>query len=209
MRILVAEDDPVTRRILEVMLRKWGHTVFTCADGDEAWQRLQEMDAPSLVILDWMMPCMDGVQVCQKLREKCAQQPAYIILLTAKGREEDIVTGLSAGADDYVTKPFNSEELRARVQVGVRVVELQQRLAERVAELEDVLSQVKYLNGLLPICCYCKKIRNDDNYWEQVENYITQHSDAHFTHGICPGCYEHIVKPEIEETKTRSTLRYT
>jgi CheY-like chemotaxis protein len=183
------------------MLGNWGYTVNACADGVEAWQMLQEIDTPSLVILDWVMPRMSGLEVCQKLREEPRQQPAYVILLTAKGRAEDIVKGLRAGADDYITKPFDREELHARVQVGTRVVELQWSLAERVKELEDALSRIKHLRGLLPICAYCKRIRNGQNYWEQVENYIADHSDVQFSHSICPGCYEQFVKPELEKSK--------
>jgi CheY-like chemotaxis protein len=205
-RVLVAEDDPIARCMLEAMLGRWGYTVCTCANGVEAWQILQESDAPSLIILDWMMPRMDGLQICQKLREIPRQHPAYVILLTAKGREEDVVAGLEAGADDYITKPFGREELHARVQVGVRVVNLQQSLEERVRELEDALSRVKHLRGLLPICSYCKKIRNDRNYWEQVESYITEHTEAQFSHSICPGCYEQFIEPELEKSRSSRNL---
>jgi DNA-binding response OmpR family regulator len=134
MRILIAEDDPVSRRVLEAMLVKWGYGVLACSDGAEAWQALQCPDASKLAILDWMMPIMDGVQVCQKVRAEPATESMYIILLTAKTEKDAIVAGLEAGADDYVTKPFNRSELRARLQVGVRVVGLQQTLAERAAE---------------------------------------------------------------------------
>jgi DNA-binding response OmpR family regulator len=200
-KVLVADDDPVAARMLEAMLDKWGFTVWSCVDGDQAWRLLQDANAPRLAILDWMMPHLDGVQVCQKLRALPAVQPTYIILLTAKGHSTDIAAGLDAGADDYVTKPFDQEELRARVQVGVRIVRLQQSLAERVQELEAALARVKQLRGLLPICSYCKKIRNDHNYWEQVDMYIAEHSDAQFSHSICPGCYERIVQPELARTK--------
>ena len=96
---------------------------------------------------------------------------------------------------------LNREELRARVQVGERVVELQRRLAERVRELEAALADVKHLSGLLPICAYCKKIRNDQNYWQQVESYVAEHSEAQFSHGICPGCYETVVKTELSHLR--------
>ena len=105
----------------------------------------------------------------------------YLIFVTAKARTQDIVTGLGAGADDYIVKPFEREELHARVQVGFRMLELQAALAERVRELEDALTRVKQLQGLLPICSYCKKVRDDQNYWQQVETYIEGHSDAQFT----------------------------
>ena len=201
MRILVAEDDPVTRHMLKALLSKWGYSVSACTNGVEAWQILQQADAPPLVILDWMMPYMDGLQVCQALRTRLEILPPYIILLTARGREEDIVAGLQAGADDYVTKPFAREELRARVQVGVRVMTLQRSLAERVRELEEAFARIKYLRGLLPICAYCKKIRDDRNYWQQVESYITEHADVQFSHSICPSCYEQFAKPELERAK--------
>jgi response regulator RpfG family c-di-GMP phosphodiesterase len=100
------------------------------------------------------------------------------------------VTAIDAGADDYLTKPFDPEELRARVQVGIRIVSLQRRLAERVAELQEALSQVKQLSGLLPICSYCKRIRSDDDYWEQIDSFVSQHSEAEFSHGVCPSCFE-------------------
>ncbi len=166
MKILIAEDELVSRRMLEATLVRWGYDVVTCSAGAEAWQALQCEDTPKLAILDWMMPGMDGIEVCLKIREEEKPEPIYIIILTTKDHKEDIVTGLQAGADDYVTKPFDNEELRARVQVGVRIVELQRSLAERVKELEDALEHVKQLQGFLPICSYCKKIRNDQNYWQ-------------------------------------------
>lgn len=203
MKILVAEDDAITRLVLEAMLSKWGYSVSACTDGVEAWQLLQGPDAPPVVILDWMMPRMDGLQVCQALRATPQALPTYVILLTARGREADVVAGFQAGVDDYLTKPFSHEELQARVQVGARVVTLQRSLADRVSELEDALARIKYLRGLLPICAYCKKIRNDRNYWQQVESYIAEHSDAQFSHSICPSCYEQFAKPELERAKMR------
>ncbi len=146
-----------------------------------------------------MMPGRDGVEVCRLIRIREEAAPTYIILLTAKGRREDTVTGLEAGANDYVLKPFDQEELRARVQVGARMMELQGLLADPVRELERALSKVKLLSGLLPICSYCKKVRDDRNYWQQVEGYIGQRSEAEFSHSICPGCYETIVRPQLEE----------
>lgn len=196
MRILIADDDPVSRRVLEATLVKAGYEVAAVGDGLEAAQALQGDDPPPLAILDWMMPGMEGVEVCRTVRKKPTRTPPYLILLTGRGRSEDVVTGLRGGADDYLTKPFDGEELRARVEVGARVVTLQQGLAERVRALEDALARVRRLQGLLPICAWCKKVRNDQNYWQQVEGYIADHSEARFSHSICPGCREkHIPTP--------------
>lgn len=202
MKILIAEDDMVSRRVLEATLQKWGHEVVVTCDGVEAWAALQLEGAPSLAILDWMMPGMDGVELCRQARQRGGSLASlYIILLTAKGSKEDIVSGLDAGADDYLTKPFNRDELRARVRVGTRVLELQSALTNRLQELEDALSQVNQLQGILPICSYCKSVRDDKNYWQQVESYISDHSEAQFSHSICPDCYETTVKPQLEKRK--------
>jgi sigma-B regulation protein RsbU (phosphoserine phosphatase) len=200
-KILIAEDDMVSRVLLEATLIKWGYEVTVACDGVAAWELLQSDDPPSLAILDWMMPGLDGLQICRKIRDIPTTTPPYLILLTAKGRREDIVTGLQAGADDYVTKPFDREELHARVQVGMRIIELQHSLADRVKALEEALARVKQLQGLLPICSYCKKIRDDQNYWQQVENYISKHSEAQFSHSICPDCYESLVRPELDQLR--------
>ncbi len=160
-------------------------------------------DAPPLAILDWMMPEIDGADVCRRVREIESDTPPYIILLTAKSGKEDIVNGLEAGANDYVTKPFDYSELRARVQVGEMVIGLQQKLAERVRELEDAVTQVKQLQGILPICSYCKMIRDDQNYWQKVESYISNHSEAQFSHSVCSDCYEGVVKPQLERLKDK------
>ncbi len=166
-------------------------------DGEQALEILTAPDAPSLAILDWMMPRRDGVDVCRAVRALDRVCPPYLIMLTAKGRKEDIVAGLEAGANDFLSKPTDREELRARIQVGVRVIQLQTELAARVSELEQAIGNIKVLQGLLPICCYCKKIRDDQNYWQQVEEYVVRHSDAQFSHGVCPDCYEEVLKPQV------------
>ena len=201
MRVLIAEDDAVSRRLLEATLVKWGYEVVVTTDGLQALEVLSQSDAPSLAILDWMMPGLDGAQVCLKARELAGERLLYMILLTAKGRKEDIVEGLTAGADDYVIKPFDRSELKARINAGERILRLQAELASRVKELELALTNVKLLQGLLPICCYCKKIRDDKNYWQQVDTYVADHSEAQFTHGICPDCRDKIVKPELARLK--------
>ena len=167
-------------------------------DGGQALSLLQRPDAPSLAILDWMMPGLDGPEVCRALRSDAPGTHRYLILLTSREAHEDIVAGLQAGADDYLVKPFHQGELLARVTVGTRVLELQEGLAMRVFELQEALSRVKVLSGLLPICCYCKSVRSDKNYWQSVDTYIAQQTDAKFTHGICPTCFERVSK-ELDE----------
>jgi phosphoserine phosphatase RsbU/P len=199
MRILIAEDNATSRRGLEANLVGWGFEVVCTEDGEQAWAVLQGSDAPKLAILDWMMPGLDGVEVCRRVRAIETTEPPYLILLTARGTREDIVAGLEGGADDYLTKPVDRAELRARLQAGQRVVDLQTSLANRVRELETALAKVKRLQGLLPICCYCKKVRSDENYWQQVDAYITEHSDLQLSHGICPDCFQTVMREELSQ----------
>ena len=137
MRILIAEDDYISRRFLEATLQKKGYDVKVTSDGNEAWQELKKKSAPQVAVLDWMMPGLDGINVIKKVRKKRGSPYIYVILLTAKGRKEDIAAGLEAGADDYVTKPFDSKELHARVKVGLRMVDLHNRLGDHVKRLKE------------------------------------------------------------------------
>jgi DNA-binding response OmpR family regulator len=201
-RILVAEDDSVTRRILESTLGRLGWDVIPTADGTAAWHALETLrgkDAPELVVLDWMMPGMDGIEICRKLRSTPGFELVYIILLTSRTEVEDLAMGLMAGANDYIKKPFDPAELESRVRVGQRMVKLQTSLAARIHELEEALSEVKRLQGLLPICSYCKKVRNEENYWQQVESYLSSRTGVNLTHGVCPDCYARMMK-ELDET---------
>jgi len=190
MKILIAEDDQTSRRVLQAVLSKWDYQVVESQNGLEAWDVLQADQTMQMAIFDWMMPEMDGLELTRRIRASETLSGMYIILLTAKGRTEDIVAGLEAGANDYVAKPFNREELMARVGVGRRVAELQQALALRVGELEATLAEIKTLKGLIPMCASCKKIRDDQGFWQQVEGYLMQHSQAEFSHGLCPECME-------------------
>lgn len=199
MRVLIAEDDSTSRRLLSVLLAKHGYETCLACDGEEAWRILSAPNPPTIAILDWMMPGCDGTEVCRRVRAALPPIPLYIVLLTAKGRAEDIVTALESGADDHIAKPFDREELLARLRVGERIIGLQNALVQRIRDLQEALSEIKTLQGLLPICSYCKRIRDDQNYWRQIEGYISKHSEARFSHGICPECYERIVKPQLEQ----------
>lgn len=188
MRVLVAEDDPVSARGLHGLMRSWGYEVVPAADGRAALAMLAAIDAPKLALLDWMMPGLSGPEVCRAVRGWPRGDAAYLILLTSRNSRVDIIAGLDAGANDYLVKPFDPGELRARLHAGKRIIELQRGLAEKVTELETALSKVRRLTGLLPICSYCKAIRDDSDYWHRVEEYVSEHADVQFSHGICPAC---------------------
>jgi phosphoserine phosphatase RsbU/P len=206
MRALVADDDRLTTVILSGALQRQGFDVTVVHDGTAAWNHIAGDTAPSLAIVDWMMPGLDGLELCRRVRQEPSRAHLYVILLTSRAERGDVIAGLDAGADDYLTKPFHADELRARVRVGCRVLALQQRLAEQVAELQEMIRNNKQLRGLLPICSYCKRIRGDDQYWQQVEGYVAEHSDAQFSHGICPPCYEK-VSAEIDEMARNKSSR--
>ena len=190
MRVLIADDDPVLRFALRQHLERWSFEVVECVDGNEAWQVLQEPSPPLLAIVDWSMPGIDGPTLARDLREVPALAGMYVILLTSNTSKQDVIAGLESGADDYITKPFDWDELRARVRIGSRIVGLQQALGVRVSELQQALGSVRTLSGLLPICAYCKRIRDDQDYWKQIEHYLSEHSNARFSHGICPDCMQ-------------------
>jgi len=178
MNILVVDDDPTLRFILEGTLSKLGHHVATTKDGVEGLKFFEKGHVP-LVISDMLMPELDGLELCRRIRKANRSQYTYIILLTAVEGKESYLNGMQAGADDFLTKPFDKEMLSARLAVAERILKLQ--------------SQVKHLAGLLPICSRCKKVRDDQNYWHQVESYIAQHTDATFTHSYCPDCFKRLL----------------
>jgi CheY-like chemotaxis protein len=197
MRILVAEDDPSIHRLLTGLLTDWGYEVVPARDGQEAWALMLREDARALGIFDWNMPGMTGTEVIRRVRELGRSLRPYLLLLTARNNTKDIIEGLKTGASDYIVKPFDYDELQARLQVGVEIITLQEALADKVAALEEALGHVHRLQGLLPICAYCRKIRDDQNYWHGVEEYLQTFSGALFSHCICPDCYEKVARPEM------------
>jgi DNA-binding response OmpR family regulator len=148
-RVLVAEDDLVTRLYLAGLLAKWGYDVTSVDDGECACEMLQQEDGPSLALLDWMMPGMDGVEICRRVRNRVRGRPVYLVLLTGRAQQEDVVHGLEAGADDYLIKPFDHAELRSRLRVGERVLDMAEQLQARVAELVRALGRVKQLEAVV------------------------------------------------------------
>jgi DNA-binding response OmpR family regulator len=188
MKILIAEDDYITRLMVQVSLEKWGYRVSCAGDGNEAWEILQKTDAPQIAILDWEMPGPDGIEVCRRVKELEKETPIYVILLTARDTRNDILHGFDMGADDYMTKPFDDNELRARVRVAERLVHIQIALAESVDELRNVLDQMETLQGALPVCVNCHKIQTSDESWEVLDDAIDKRSEPRFMYIKCPDC---------------------
>lgn len=176
MKILIAEDDPVASKVLHLTLELLGHEVITARNGADAWQ-LFDREPVRIVVSDWMMPEMDGLELCFKVRERPKTDYTYFILLTAIGTEKDrYLEAMDAGIDDFLTKPLDRERIMTRL-----------RAAERIL---GFTTQIRLLQDLLPICSYCHKIRDDADYWQQLEQYIHTHTGSRFSHGICPECFE-------------------
>lgn len=191
MEVLIANDQPVTLAALTSLLRNRGYETIAVRNGTAAWEVLQREDAPSLVLLDNNMPGMTGTQLCKAVRTTYPERPIHIIIASAEAfAVQDKIAGLVAGADDYIVFPFANAELLARLRVGERIISLQMELRKKIAELETTSRQVHQLQGLLPICTDCKRVRDDMNYWRQVENYMAHYADGSLTRSICPVCAE-------------------
>jgi DNA-binding response OmpR family regulator len=187
--ILIVDDIPLNLKILEAILVKEEYEIVRAVDGRQALNRARDI-LPDLILLDIMMPKMDGFQACKALKRSSKTKHIPIIFLTSKSGTESVVRGLKLGAADYVVKPFKAAELIARVRTHLELKKARDNQAILISKLQKALEDVKQLSGLLPICAHCKKVRNDEGYWQQVEVYITNHSTAQFTHGICPECLE-------------------
>ena len=194
MRVLIADDDPSSRHGLLELMRSWGYDVLMADDGVAALAALAAPYAPRLALIDWEMPGPFGPDLCREIRAWHETESPYLILLTSRSSRSDVIAGLDAGADDYVVKPFDPRELRARVHAGARILKLQSGLAKKVRQLESALGKAGRLSGLLPICAYCKAIRDDSDYWHCLEEYVSEHAGVQFSHGICPSCLEQALK---------------
>lgn len=175
--------------MVQVCLENWGYTVNSVTNGEEAWMKLSQSDAPQIAILDWEMPELDGVEVCRRVKEMGLEVPTYVILLTGRDTNTDIVKGFDAGADDYMTKPFNDNELQARVRVAERLVRTQTSLAATVSELKDALNQLEMLETGVEICDTCKAVFSPyDGEWHSIEDVIRNGADPRFYTVTCPEC---------------------
>jgi phosphoserine phosphatase RsbU/P len=193
--VLLAEGNRVQSFILTRLLEDIGYRVDAVSDGRAAEDMLRRASY-SFLIADLVLPCSSGIELIRNLRGMNLPGYVFTILLTSRGSRGELIEGMEAGADDFLTKPVDAELLRVRLSAGERILRLERGLAERNRVLETALGEVKKLSGLLPICANCKKIRDDQGYWHQVENYIKEHSDVDFTHALCPSCMSELY-PEI------------
>ena len=181
MQILIVEDEPVTREVLKRFLLAAGHEVTETSDGSEAWTVLQSVRIP-VVISDWEMPELEGLDLCRKIRARPGEY-TYFIMLTAKSGRAEYLEAMDGGVDDFLAKPLDAVDLQCRL-----------RVAERILGLRK---EVQQLEGLLPICTYCKRIRDELDQWTSIESYIEARSRAEFSHGICPDCYKKHIEPQL------------
>jgi DNA-binding response OmpR family regulator len=185
-KILIADDDPIASQVLRLALQRLGHQVVVARDGAEAWSYFDE-DPVRVIISDWMMPGLDGLQLCEKVRNRTNTPYTYFILLTgAHTSADDYSMAMDSGVDDFLLKPFDPAMVRARIRVAERII--------------TFATQVKQLKDLIPMCSYCRKIRDDQDYWQQVESYINEQTGSRFSHGICPDCFTQVIS-EIEAGK--------
>ncbi|MBU1566284.1 MAG: response regulator [Proteobacteria bacterium] len=185
--ILVVDDVAKNLEVIGNILSLEDYQISVAGDGQKAWNILQRI-SPDLILLDIMMPTLDGYTLCRRIKALEDKKDIPIIFITAKSNPEDLVKGFEVGAVDYITKPFNAAELSVRVKTHISLYRTKKRNQLLIDELRQALCQVKKLTGLLPICSGCKKIRDDDGYWNKVEAYISAHADVRFSHGICPDC---------------------
>lgn len=187
-RILIADDDERPRQLLAHYLKNWGYSVVSCADGLEAAAILEGDHPPSLALVDWTMPGLEGIEICRRVRQRPAHRPyIYVILVTGNTQAAE---GLEAGADDFVAKPYDVDELRARLAVGQRVVALERRLAEHNEQLRTALEQLGQLQDTAPacICPSCKRARDTRTDWQPVERFLHEQRGLTTLSETCPDC---------------------
>lgn len=186
--VLIVDDHPVSLKLLLAFLERRGFTVLVASSGEEALA-LIEKTRPNIILLDIVMPGMDGYETCRLLKNNEATADIPVVFITALVKLADKVKGFAVGGVDYVTKPFQHEEVLARISTHLNIAHLRKELEDKNQQLQAALDEIRQLSGILPICAKCKKIRDDDGYWQQVEKFIKTHTGAEFTHGYCPDCY--------------------
>lgn len=208
-KILIVDDISKNIQMVASILKKKGYQMAFAQNGKAALEHTKSVDF-DLILLDIMMPEMDGYEVCERLKRDPETKGIPVIFLTAKTDVESVIRGFEIGAEDYVTKPFNASELMARVKSHLelkRARDIQNRLISEkealISKLEKAIEEIKTLKGFIPICCSCKKIRNDNDFWEQIEIYIQKHTDATFSHGLCPDCAEKLYPDLFEKIKKK------
>ena len=197
-KILVVDDNPNNIDVLAHALETRGYNIAIATSGEDALKTTDHFH-PDLILLDLMMPGMDGLETCRRMKANPQHADIPIIIVTAAADTAAVVNSFAAGAVDYVVKPVREEEVLARVHTHLQLKSLIVRQERLIAELQGALDKVKVLSGMLPICASCKKIRNDQGYWEQIEQYISKHSDADFSHGICPECAQRLYPNYIKK----------
>lgn len=188
LKILIAEDDTVARKFLLAGLKRMSHECVVAVDGRQAWEAYQESQ-PSVILADWLMPGLSGIELCRMIRADRRERYPYVILVTALSGKGSYLEGMDAGADDFVTKPFDLDEMGARLRVAQRIINLQ--------------TEIHQLHGLLPTCAYCRRIRDEQNTWSSLESYLAQRTELVLSHSICPECYHSKVEPEINRLGIR------
>jgi DNA-binding response OmpR family regulator len=194
-KILAADDDPDILEINSTVLRNAGYDVYEAATGEECLEQIRQHH-PDLVLLDVILPDMTGIEVCRKIKTDPEFQGPFVILLSGIQVSSDSqAEGLCVGADGYLVKPLSRKEFVARIQAMERIKRAEERLIETqkeqaviINELRRAMDEIKTLRGLIPICAWCKRIRDDEGYWDQLEVYLSKHSEAVFSHGLCPDC---------------------
>lgn len=184
MKILAVEDDPTLLLVLSRTLRKLGHDVVEAGSGRAAWEAVATTHV-RVVVSDWMMPDMDGLDLCRRIRAREFDDYVYFIILTVKDASpENKQKAADAGVDDFLVKPLHPIDLELRLRVAERVI--------------ASTTRIRQLEGLLPICTYCRKVRDDHDYWQQFESYLHQHTNMKLSHSFCPECYEKVVVPQLK-----------
>lgn len=190
-KILLVDDDPVALEILKTALAYAGHHTVEARNGEEAWSVLAR-DPVQIIVSDWLMPKLDGLELCKRIRARRSRDYVYFALLTARSDKDNYRLAMEKGVDDFLAKPFRCDELLIRLRVAQRIL--------------GFMNQVKEIKKLLPICSYCKRIRDDQDYWHQIESYIHAQTGTDFTHSICPQCYQEHIKPYRNETRHHASV---